>query len=92
MLFGGENATGHTKNDLHIWNPNGNDWAAVAPANSPPPPRAYHTSWQSGDKTYIVGGKDANGDDLKDLWFYGLTTDNWQRGPDARFPLAMPEH
>ncbi|MBI4320157.1 MAG: hypothetical protein HY675_16835, partial [Chloroflexi bacterium] len=86
MLFGGEQSDGTLSNGLFRFQNNG--WGPLDPANDPPPARKYHTSWQSGTKTYVAGGTGVDGNDLKDTWSYDSTTNNWQRGLDAPFAFS----
>lgn len=51
-------------------------------ANFPGTPRSYASGFSVGNMGYIVGGIDANGDYLQDVWQYDPVTGKWSRQAD----------
>ena len=78
-LFGGlvqtGPGTGVPQNDLWEFQQQ-NDWAEII-ASTPPPARYGHGAAESDGKMYILGGMDAEGNTLNDMWKYDPASNAW---------------
>jgi len=81
-IFFGENGNG-VLGDIWEYNPITKEWVEIIPNSvQKPADRSQHAAVIIGNKVYIIGGKDGNGNPLSDCWRYDFATNNWQQFAD----------
>lgn len=97
-VFGGQIGVGRSigrqrslLNDLSIFDPEKNDWAAQQPANDPPPTRVGHGAVAYNGQMYVFCGKGDAGD-LSDVWVYDPASKSWERKVSGSPAPARVDH
>lgn len=78
-LFGGSSITSSvgTRNDLWRFEPNDDTWHSVSITGTGPAGRSNHAATALNNQLYILGGNDAAGNKLDDIWRYDPATGKW---------------
>lgn len=94
FVFGGATNDAPASNKLHIYDSDKGLWAERTAGGTLPPPRRDHTCVLLGQYIYILGGVDASGKPLDDVFRLDLSAGEWAplqtRGatPPARYGAA----
>jgi N-acetylneuraminic acid mutarotase len=92
-VFGGENIPRvPIGSDLHVFDPKTNSWEVIEATGDIPTPRLAHTTVAIGNKLYVFGGRDANHNDLDELFEFNTITKSWRKIVADKTPLARSYH
>lgn len=81
-VFFGTGSSG-VLDDIWEYNPAAGEWTQIVPTSTANPVGRYdHSAILVGNKAWIVGGMDNNGNALSDLWAYNFSNGQWESYPD----------
>ncbi|EEB09143.2 cell end marker Tea3 [Schizosaccharomyces japonicus yFS275] len=80
IIFGGQGEHG-LLNDIWFFDFHTLSWTEVRPAGVIPCPRKRHKAISIGEIAYFLGGFDADGRALNELWAFNASSNNWMQLP-----------